>query len=260
MAGGRDRDALAGLGRAGERDVVDARMLGECLAGFRSEPGHDVQRTGRKPDRGGERGDTQQRQAGVLGGLDDAGVARCERGPDRAPEDLHRIVPGHDVPGHAMRLADRQDRVAVLVGNRGAVQLVGGAGIELEVARQRDRVGPCLLQRLAGVLGLELRQLLDMGLDRIGPAPQQAAAIDGGHPAPEAGMGRARGRDGLIDVVGAAAGDLREHGAARRIDHRQRLAAARRDRLVADEMDEAHGVVQHDGPPVRAAGCAGRER
>ncbi len=65
-----------------------------------------------KPDARGELGDAQQRQARVLGGLHDAGVAGRERAADRAPEDLHRIVPRDDVAGDAVRLAPRQHRVA----------------------------------------------------------------------------------------------------------------------------------------------------
>ena len=64
------------------------------------------------PTAGGELGDAQQRQARVLGRLDDAGVARRERAADRAPEDLQRIVPRNDVAGDAVRLAPRQHRVA----------------------------------------------------------------------------------------------------------------------------------------------------
>ena len=47
----------------------------------------------------------QQRQAGVLGRLDHAGVAGGERRAGAAAEDLHRIVPRDDVAGDAVRLA-----------------------------------------------------------------------------------------------------------------------------------------------------------
>ena len=74
-----------------------------------------------------ELGDAQQRQARVLGRLDDARVAGGERAADRAPEDLQRIVPRDDVAGDAVRLAPRQHRVARRVRNRLAVQLVARA-------------------------------------------------------------------------------------------------------------------------------------
>ena len=42
-AGGRARDLLADAGGAGEGDEVDARVLGQRLAGLRAPAGHDVQ-------------------------------------------------------------------------------------------------------------------------------------------------------------------------------------------------------------------------
>ena len=126
----------------------------------RAEPGDDVERARGQARVRGELATRKQRQARVLGRLDDARVARGERAADRAAEDLHRIVPRNDVAGDAVRLAPRQHGVAVGVGNRLAVQLVAGAAVELEVAGAAPRVGARLLQRLAAVARLEQRELV----------------------------------------------------------------------------------------------------
>ncbi len=102
---------------------------------------HDVEGAGRKADLEREATDDEGREAGILGGFDDAGIAHRKRCADRAAEDLRRVVPGNDVTGDAERLAEGHHRVAVEIGQRFAVDLVGGAGIELEIARQGDDVG-----------------------------------------------------------------------------------------------------------------------
>src|SRR5690606_41037617 len=61
-------------------------------------------------------------------------------------------------PGHAMWLAQRENGVAVLVGNGLTVELVGCAGVELEVAGEGDGIGARLRDRLAGVSRLEVRR------------------------------------------------------------------------------------------------------
>ena len=128
------RDPPAGLGRAGERNVVDVRMFGEGLAGFGAQTRHHVERTRRQAGLRRELGDPDQRETGVLGRLHHAGIADRQRGRHRTPEDLHRVVPRNDVSGDTMRLAQGEDRVARLVGDGLAVQLVGRTGVILEVA------------------------------------------------------------------------------------------------------------------------------
>ncbi|MNI75553.1 hypothetical protein D3C73_1317160 [compost metagenome] len=55
------------------------------------------------------------------------------------------------MPRHPVRLAQGVDGVAVLEGNGLAVQLVGCACIEFEIAGEGDHVVAGLLQRLADV-------------------------------------------------------------------------------------------------------------
>ena len=194
------RDQRAGRRRAGERQVVDARMLREREPGLAAEPGDDVERAVGEAGAGRELGDAQERQARVLGRLDDARVARRERAAHAAPEDLHRVVPRDDVAGDAVRLAPRQHRVAGRVGNRLAVQLVGRAAVELEVARARDDVGARLLHRLAAIARLEPRELVGVVGDRARERHEPAALLDRRELAPRAVERRARGAHGRVDV------------------------------------------------------------
>ena len=56
------------------------------------------------------------------------------------------------MPRDAMRLIDRQNRKAVLIGQRVAMHLVGGSTIEFEITRQRHHIGTGLADRLADIL------------------------------------------------------------------------------------------------------------
>ena len=236
VVGGHLDDRRAGCGRAGERNVVDARMPRERRARLVAVARDDVQRAVGQARFRREFGDAQDRHARVLGRLHHARVAGRERRRDAAPENLHRVVPRHDVAGHAMRLADRQHRVAGLVGQGLAVQLVGGARVELEVARDAGRVGVRLLERLAGVARFELRDLVVARADQHRQAREDASAVGGARVAPRAVVGGARGLHGAVDVGGVAARELREHLAVGGIDHGDGFADGRRDPSVADEM------------------------
>src|SRR4051812_29097545 len=112
----------------------DAGMRDECSTRFATQSGNDVERTCRQTGSCRDFGDAQKRQTRVFRRLDDTGVARGERTADRATKDLQRVVPRNHVSRYAMRLTPREDRVAVGIRNRLAVQLVAGAGVELEVA------------------------------------------------------------------------------------------------------------------------------
>ena len=132
-------------------------------AGLLAEAGDDVERAGGKTSLPREVRERERGEAGFLRGLQDAGVAHRERRADGAAGDLHRIVPRHDMPGHAVRLAQGVDRIAVEIGDRLAHHLVGRAGVELHVARHRQRVGAALLHGLADVERLDQRELVDPG-------------------------------------------------------------------------------------------------
>ena len=171
-------------------------MVGERRARVLAQARHDVERAFGKARLDREFGQTQRHQARLLGGLDDAGVADRERGADAAAENLAGIVPRDDMRGDALGLPDRGDEEAVEERDRVAVQLVGGGAVELEIARDRHRVGAGLFERLAGVAGLQQRQLLDVVLDQPPELAEQPPALGRGQAAPGAALeGAARGGD-----------------------------------------------------------------
>ena len=190
-----------------------------------------------KPDLERELGDADEREPGVLGGLDDAGVAAGKRRADRAAEDLARIVPRHDVARDAVRIAHHRDRIAVEERDGLAVDLVGGRAVELEIARRRDDVGAALRDRLAGVLGLERAELVDARRDRLAEPQQQPAALRRREPAPGAVERGARRLHGGIDVGGAGARDRRERLAVGRAEHVDGAIVRGRHAPAADEVE-----------------------
>ncbi len=125
------------------------------------------------------------------------------------------------MPRHPVRLAQGVDGVAVLEGNGLAVQLVGCTCVELQVAGQGDHVVAGLLQRLADVEGFQFGQHVDAGFDLASHAGQDAAALDGGGPAPVSAEGGARGVDGRVHVGGGSGGKLAHDLAGRWVLDRQ---------------------------------------
>ena len=240
MTSGSLRDSGAGQRRSGEADVINPRMRSQCGACFRAIAGHDVERACGKTDLCSKLGHAQQREAGILGRLDDTRVAGRERGSDAAAEDLHRVVPRNDVTRDAMRLANRQHGHAGLVRDRLAVQLVGGARVVLEVACERGGIGAPLPERLAGGARFELRQLLACAFDCGRQLHQQPSALGRRQAAPVAVAELAergtRGIDRTVDVGSIAAGDACECCANRRIERVDRLAVVRRKPAIADEV------------------------
>ena len=117
------------------------------------------------------------------------------------------------------------------------VDLVGGAAVELEVARQRPGVGARLGQRLADVARLEERQPLDLVLDEPPEAREQPPPLGRRQRAPFAGERGLGGRHGGVDVGGAAAGDAADLLAGRGVLDRQRLAARGRHPRAADQAE-----------------------
>jgi hypothetical protein len=172
-----------------------------------------------------EIGEGQRRQARLLRRFQDAGVAHGERRAEGAADDLHRVVPRHDMARHADGFAQRVDGEALLEGDGLAHDLVGGAGIELAVAGERGDVRPRLRQRLADIGGLHLGQRLGVLGDQRAEAGQKAAPLGGGELAPVAVQRPLRGGDGGVDILGAAAGDAADLLARRGVHDGQRVAA-----------------------------------
>ncbi len=214
-------------------------MHGERSACLAPESRHDVERTLGQADAGGELGHVQKRQAGVLGGLDHAGIPRRQRAADRAAEDLQRIIPRNDVARDAVRLAPRQHGEAGRIRNRFARELVGRSAVELEIAGTGGDVGARLAHRLAAVARLDQSQRIGM-IENLAAQPREEAALLGRREAtPRAVARHLRRAHRTVDVLGTAGCDGGERLAVRRIEHRQRRSGRRRDPAITDEMRRA---------------------
>src|SRR6185369_17310829 len=121
-----------------------------------------------------------------------------------------------------------------------AVHLVAGAGVELAIARQRNRVGARLLERLADVVGLELGEQLDVVEYFPADRGEDAAALDGAEAPPAARSAiverSARRADRGIDISGPPAADACELAAVRRVLERNRRARRGGAPFAADEQ------------------------
>ena len=232
---------------AGEADVRNAGVARQRVAHLVAIAGDEVERASRKAHIGRQLRHMQQAEAGVFRRLDHAGVASGQRRAHAAAKNLHRVVPRHDVAGHAMRLAPGQRAEAVGAGNGLAVQLVAGAGIELEVARQRQHIGARLARGLATVALLQSGQRVAM-LQHLGrQAHQQTTALDRTGLLPDGVETVARGLHGLVNVFGVAALQCVKWLAVGRVQHGQRAATGRHKGFIGNEI-ELHGQIVRQMP------------
>ena len=80
----------------------------------------------------------------------------------------------------------------------------------------------------------QARQFLDPGLERIGDLQEQLAALARRHARP-GGIGRGRGLDGAIDVLGAPARNFGDRPAVRRVLDQKDFAGGAVDPFSADQ-------------------------
>src|SRR5262249_24086524 len=151
---------LADLGRAGEGDLVDVRVLDDRGAGA-TVAGDDVDNAGRQVGLAEDVAEEERSERGRLRGLEGDGVAARERRRDLPGEHEQREVPRDDLAGDADRawLAIRE-RVVELVRPAGVVEEVRRGEREVDVAR--------LLDRLAAVERLEDGELARPFLEEPG--------------------------------------------------------------------------------------------
>ena len=137
---------------------------------------------------------------------------------------------------NAVRLALGGDEEAVQIGDRLAVELVGGPGIELEIARGCGDIGLCLTGRLAGVAGFNRGQFRGIGGDRMRQPHQQATALERRHSAPFTRFKRrSPERNRQIDLRLPALGEMGEDDAVGRIDDRNGRTACGHNHAIADD-------------------------
>ena len=187
----------ARLRRAGERDLVDARMPHEVRGRRSSRAGHDVDRARREADLGRQLGQAERRQRRLRVRLEDDRAAGGQRGRELPRRHHQRVVPGHDLPRDADRLLQRVEEERPADRVRAAGDRGDRRGVEAEV-----------LDRLAQ-LGLDRR-------DRLADVPRPRARR-----AP-CGSRRSRRRARAADASARSAASCPSRRRARRVPHRPR--------------------------------------
>ena len=217
----------ADLRGAGEREMMDARMRGQRGARVFAQACDEIERAVRQSRLLGDAREGEGREAGFLRRLQHRGIARRQRANHGAADDLHRIIPRHDMAGDAMRFAQGVDGVVREIGNGLAMQLVRRTGIEFQIARQRHGIGARLLQRLADIARFHVRERIHLFGNERTHLCEDAAALGGGCFAPCAAQRALRGVHGGVDVVCGAGGEGADGFAGRGIFNGDRRAGFR---------------------------------
>ncbi len=157
-------DSTAHLGRAGEADLRDVRVLDQTPADNRALAGDDVEDAFGDVCFERQFGEPENGKRRQLGGLENDGIAACERRADLPARDVEREVPRHDEADDAERLAERR-RHAAGGRNRVAVVLVDCAGVEVEDLRHHADLAAGARDGLADVLRLDPGKLFVVLLD-----------------------------------------------------------------------------------------------
>lgn len=236
LLGGGLRNVDPNFDRAGERDLIHARVADEQLPRFSPGTGDDIQGAGGKTTLERDLSELERRQRRLDRWLQDDRAASGERWRDSASRDLQRIVPGNDLRRNADRLTHRVIEEPRPQRDRLAHDLVGDAGEELEVSGGSLHICARLAEGLAGVPTLEdrklFRTLLQSRRDRIHD-PSALARCDA---APRRRpQGRPRSRDRPVDAFGPRLSDRRNDLAIRGVmDLDDRTCP--RDALSADHQ------------------------
>ena len=191
-------------------------MLDEPLADDRPLAHDDVDDA--LGDAGVERelGEPERREGRQLRGLEDDRVPAGERRPELPGGDVQREVPWDDQPDDAERLAKGHVDAAG-DGDRLAVALVDGAGVEVEDVGDHGDLGAGAGDRLADVLGLDARELLAVLLDQRSKTAEQARAVGGRNGAP-GGKRRESASNGGVGLVNPGGGKSRDRLLGRGVD------------------------------------------
>ena len=238
MVGGGLRDGDAGLARTGEGDDRDVRMADERASGGLAEAVHDVDDARRATRVGQDLDEALGEQRRVLRGLQHDGVAADERRSELPGRDGDRKVPRRDRADDADRHPHAHHELVPELGRRRLA--VHAASLACHVEAHVDR----LLDVAAG-LRLDLAHLVrhqvgQLGLalgEEGGEAVQHLRALGSRSQAPLV-VGRARGRDGAVDVFGPGLRKRAEHLAGRGTQALERLPGGGIDPLAADEVLE----------------------
>ena len=214
--------AAAHLGRPGEDDLAHGGGVDEALAHDRALPGDHLEDALRQTGLQRQLGQPQRGQRGQLGRLEHDRVARREGRRQPPAGDRHREVPRHDDPDDAERLLEG-DVDAAAHRDLPSGQPLRGRGVVVQDVADVARLPPRVADRVAGVGHLELRQLLDVGVDLLGEPAQQASAVgrvdrppgrqrSGGAGDRGVGLLGGRGRDGRQHLLGGRVDQLGGRG------------------------------------------------
>ena len=143
-------------------------------------------------------------------------LPQASAGPSFQRGDVEREVPRDDQPDDAERLAEGHVDAAG-DGDRLAVVLVDGAGVEVEDVGDHADLAARAGDRLADVLRLDPRELLGVLLDERREAAQQPAAIGGRNGAPS-GKRRARASNSRVGLLDPGRVERRDRLLGRRVD------------------------------------------
>ena len=209
VCGGLAVEDATDLGRAGEGELADARVLHQRVGHrHRVVGGQYLQGTGGAAGALPQLAQQQGRQWRLLGGLEHEGAAGRQGGRRLARDHRQREVPGRDAEHRADRLPDgHQALVGCVRGERLAVDALGLLGVPAHEARGVGDLAARLLERLAHLAAHGARQALLVGHHGVMPAHEHVGALEGAHlpPALEGVPGDLRGGAPLL---GAAVGDL----------------------------------------------------
>ncbi len=240
----RFADQLADLGRAGERHALEAGMLRQRGPGGLAEAGDDIHHAVGDAGFLDELREVKGRERRVLGGLDDDGVARRQRGRDAPADEEQREIPrknkaAHSVwqPHRAGLEARHRDRLAT-AGVDGEIGEITQRGRDV-----RDVAAARLRQRFAHVERFDLREDFAVFVHEIGEAMEENGAVIGGQRGPAALAKRfARRGDRAIHVVRVARRDGGDDLAVAGVAGLEGRAAGGVGPFAADEELEGLGA------------------
>lgn len=197
---------------AGEGNLADLGVAGEGITSNGTVASDDVDNTWGEASLDDELGDLEGRERGHLRGLDDNGVTRAEGGAELPAKHHEREVPGDDGTADTDGLVTGVRELALSL-NDLAVELVSPArkvaeGLgdlgSVKVARESDT--------LAVVEGLDLGELLNVGLDQVGELVHADSTVTRAGLTPGTlAVGLLGGVDGLVDLLDLGCRNTRTH-------------------------------------------------
>jgi hypothetical protein len=223
--------------RAGESDLVDARMRSKRRASRLAKTGHHVDDTSGNAGLHAKLSEPQRGQRRLFRRLQDHRAAGRNRRTDLPDAGAERAIPGND-------RADDADRLFQGVGEYFARQRVFDGlavdrgrltGIITEHAEHAEFVAAGAADRRAHVERVELRQLLEILLDEIGEFQKQALPLERLDLAPGTFEGAASRDNRAVDILGVAFGHGRQQFTCRGIKRLEFLAGSGIDPLAVDQ-------------------------